>query len=106
MQNNVPGAVPLFKDAIKQTTAPLRHSPRLAKTEIPEPFKIPREPNLTQIPMANSSIVSSAEVDVITDKVLNEDDHTWTPDKFIENNPGGRAGSSNQILTSNIFVPL
>ena len=56
-RNNTPGAVPLFNEPIKQTTAPLRRSPRLAKTEIPKPFKISREPNSTRIPMANSRLL-------------------------------------------------
>ncbi len=46
---------------------------------------------------------ASAAADVITTKVWNEDDHTWTPDKFIENNPGGQAGLSNQDVNIEHF---
>ncbi len=68
--------------------APLQRSPRLVKTEIPKPFKIPRKPNLMQIHMANAGIVPSA-VDAVMAKVWGKDDHTLSPNEFIDNSLAG-----------------
>ena len=96
---NVPGATP----AINRPAEPRRRSPRLNLDHGGwEYATLPCTPNSDRIPLAGPSLVSQEALNLLTSKVWDAPDDTWTPRDILEASPTERPTAGTNVHDVNI----
>ena len=80
---NQPGAVPAILTIIPKK----RRSKQLNPIDAEEPILQPLTPNCSRIPFASSNIISQEAINLLTDRVYNDNKTTWIPSTFITSSP-------------------